>query len=196
MRRVLYIFVIILSLPTLPSAQVEIIGLYPHPFPDHHSDGCLIPDVSGQLTTVYVIHENSPGATASEFKIQLFNGVNMILIEEIVTPPYIHIGSALTGIAIAYGYCVETWHPSYPNVILKLVFMGTGESRHCSSFLQVVPDPAAHPPGIYVTDCADTPNLKPIVGAWGVIVTTGDYCGCDLPVPTEETTWGKVKALY
>lgn len=196
MKRIFLIVFNCLLIPASSFTQVEKIGLYPIPYPDYHAEFCQVYDISGQLATVYVIHENSPGATASEFKIEFFNGFNMILMEETVIGGRLHIGSALTGIAIAYGGCRETWHKDYPLVILKLVFMGSGASHHCSSFLRVVPDPAANPPGVYATDCAETPNLKPIYGHWLAVSTTGDFCSCDLPVPAEKTTWGQVKALY
>ncbi|MCK4776515.1 MAG: hypothetical protein KAT30_17080, partial [Candidatus Krumholzibacteria bacterium] len=75
----------------------------------------------------------------------------------------------------------------------RIDYFAQGLSPPCS-YIQVVADPLAYdPPGIQVADCAFPPNVVNATGG-DVVVNPDASCMCNIPV--EETTWGKVKALY
>jgi hypothetical protein len=112
----------------------------------------------------------------------------MLYLSESVTPPYIGTGNASTGITIAYGMCVTS-----PNMIMKIDFFAQGLSPPCS-YIRVVPDPAAVPPGVLVADCSFPLPILQIATGGAMVVNPDPSCMCSIPV--EETTWGQVKALY
>jgi hypothetical protein len=170
-------------------------------FSDAAATSCTAYDELSGLVSIYVVHVQTPGATACQFSIPEPWCSGLTYLSEAVTSPYIKIGTcsgpSATGCAIAYGSC----RPS-PNMVLTLTYFGQGTTVNCCC-MYVEPDPTATPPGIYVTDCADPPNLLTATG--GVVKfnpdgsCTGWYCdeGCiNSPVPVEETTWGSIKAMF
>ena len=183
-RSLLIAFVLLFGANIVTAQPPGSIGLFVDP-------GGTICDVYDQLpglVTVYVVHMYTPGATGSRFMVNHWSwGAALIHLGETVTPPYIGIGSYTTGITIGYNACVPS-----PNMIMKLDFFGNGISATCS-YIQVVPDPLAVPPGIYVMGCTAPLNWAPATGG-DVVVNPDPSCMCDIPV--QETTWGRVKALY
>lgn len=187
MKRFMLLSIGLLLVSSLAFAQTGSIGL----FSDVMGTNCDVYDSAPGLVLVYVVHVYTPGATASQFIVADMWGNTMTYLSEAVTAPYIKIGTcagpAATGCAIAYGGCVGS-----PNMILTLQYFASGTTPTCS-YLQVMADPSATPPGIYVTDCADPPNLLTATGG-DVVLNPDATCMCDIPV--EETSWGQIKSLY
>jgi hypothetical protein len=77
-------------------------------------------------------------------------------------------------------------------MILTIQFFAQGLSGPCS-YCQVMADPTATPPGIYVTDCSSPPLL---LNATGGDVVINPIPGCFCNIPVEETSWGQIKSLY
>ena len=156
-------------------------------FADKDATNCAVYDLP-ELIIVYAIHVYTPGATGAQFMVDHMSwGASLTYLSEISPYPSV-IGNSQTGITISYDGCLSS-----PNLILRINFLGSGLSAPCS-YIQVVPDPGAVPPGIYVTDCASpVPNLLTATGG-DVVVNPDASCMCDIPV--QETTWGQVKALY
>ncbi len=150
---------------------------------------CDIYDAAPGLITLYVVHVYSPGATASQFRLDCttYNpGAGWTHLGE--TYPYTAvIGNTQTGVAIAYGYCVPS-----PNLLTTINYFGSGLAQTCA-FCQIVDDPGAVPPGIYVADCADPPNVVAATGGT-LMINPDETCYCN--IPAEETSWGQLKALY
>jgi hypothetical protein len=161
---------------------------------------CLLDDSQEALRFVYVTHANSPGATASQFRIHSGGGFNCTYLS--YQSNYLTLGEPLSGIAIAYGICISS-----PITILELIYYCTGTSETCS-WLTVCPDLNAPTGTIEVVDC----SFNKLVGFGGVLwVNTDGYsCGCwvdsseasttavncDAPVPVRDSTWGSIKSLY
>jgi hypothetical protein len=168
-------------------AQTGSIGL----FSDVAGTICDVYDPGGILVMVYVVHVYTPGATGAQFIVADMWGNAMTYIAETVTAPYLKIGTCAgpgaTGCAIAYGACMPS-----PNMMLMIQYFSMGMTPPCS-YLQVMADPTATPPGIYVTDCSDPPNLLAATGG-DVVINPIAGCFCDIPV--EETSWGQIKNLY
>lgn len=185
MKRALLLSVCLLVVASMAFAQTGSIGL----FADPGATSCDVYDAAAGLVLVYVVHVFTPGATASQFMVT--GSGTMTYLSEAVTAPFIKIGTCAgpgaTGCAIAYGACVGS-----PNMILTLQYFASGTTPACD-LIQVVADPSATPPGIYVTDCADPPLLLTATGGTA-IVNPVEGCFCNVPV--EETSWGQIKSLY
>ncbi len=184
MKRSLLIALCVVFCSSMAFAQAGSIGLFADPM----GTNCDVYDQIPGLVSVYVVHVFAPGATEARFKVDHLSwGAGMLTyLSEYVTPPYIGLGIPTTGITIIYGSC-----QSSPNMILTITYFGSGLTPPCS-YIQVVPDPTAIPPGIYMKECTP-PSLKISTGG-AVVVNPDATCMCDIPV--EETTWGQVKALY
>ena len=186
MKRALLIVMGILLVASLASAQPGKIQLFSDP-------GLTSCDFSDDgIVMVYIYHINTNVATASQFMVEQVNLINLTFLGQISPFPNV-IGNAMTGIAIAYGSCLGGG--TGPIELLTLTFAGAGSSPPCSS-LEIVDHPIAVPPGLYVTDCLlPTPSLLLGDGSVGIFNTDGS-CDCGQPLPAEETSWGKIKALY
>jgi hypothetical protein len=76
-----------------------------------------------------------------------------------------------------------------------MVFLTSGETVSCCSYPALKADDL-HPefPGPIAADCDE--GLVGVDAGYGGIINADDTCPCSFPVPTEETTWGRVKSLY
>lgn len=159
-------------------------------FADPGGADCAINDTqAGVLIRVYVFHVLAPEALGSEFSVPMPScAVGMIWLgDSAVFPVTVH--ESPTGVGIGYGVCyTEAVH------ILTINFYGVGTSLNCCP-LRVEPPwwgNPPDPPGVNMVDCEI--NLIPAVGGVALI-NPDETCPC-LSVPTQETTWGKVKAIY
>ena len=138
-----------------------------------------------QLVTsfsVFVVHGGVTfdAAMGIRFKIEPSPGITFAWLGESSPKPTV-IGDSKSGVEIGYGACV------FPDagLILEIEYLGLGTSEPCS-FLRVVDHPDASSGEIEVVLCV---GLGP-VSAMGKDLTV------NCAVPVQETTWGKVKALY
>ncbi|HEX5132181.1 MAG TPA: hypothetical protein VFX92_06830 [Candidatus Krumholzibacteria bacterium] len=158
-------------------------------------------DIPG-LSTLYVFHQNLNAATAVRFRIQSGPGVTMTYVSE--THPFPQtLGDTQTGITVCYGgQCLIG-----EQLLATVTYMSYGTSADCSKVL-IVPHPDAET--VEEMDCDFLPQQ---VAAWDFTlyaVPEGGDCplswphtidgtpkafGCS-PVAAEETTWGRIKALY
>ncbi len=127
---------------------------------------------------VYVVHQDFiPGASGIQFRIERSAGFTATYVSE-SSPHITVVGNSETGVAIAYGACKTA-----PVVLLDIIYVAHGTSGTCSYLAST-----AHPPSpsgkIKVITCTEPRLADP--GRLRVNCT----------VPVEETTWGRVKALY
>ena len=161
-------------------------------------DGCAHIDTPG-LMTIYVFHSIVSGATGCRFRIQAGPGMTMTYVSETHDFP-MTIGDTQTGMTVCYDTCLPG--PYYRLATLTYVAYGTST---CAE-LEIVPHPDAET--VEEKDCnyqsgpALVQNLK--VSAFSVCATCPpvfSYAGngrpfdC-APLAVEQTTWGRVKALY
>ncbi len=184
MKQVLLSIVCLMLMTGVAYTQPGSIGLFSDP---GGASPCLY-ELAPSLVTIYVVHVYSPGATASQFMVYCESEVALTYLGE--TSPYTTmIGNSQTGIAIAYEMCIAS-----PNHILTINYYGQGLSAPCSR-CRVVADPTGFPPGIYVADCDDPPNVLSATG--GEMEINADvHCWCYYFVPAEDTSWGQIKSLY
>jgi hypothetical protein len=95
------------------------------------------------------------------------------------------IGNSQSGVAIGYGACVPS-----PNHILTIQYFGSGLTGPCCLY-KVYPDPFIPSAQIEVVDCANN-----ILFATGGAALINPDATCTCYVAAEETTWGKMKAIF
>ena len=169
-------------------AMADQIGAYS----DQAGTSCSFNPANFALVTLYLV-QDSNGATASKFMISDASGMSPTGTS--VTAGFLSIGSYATGIEIAYPQCQNT-----KVVIGTLGYFHQMETMNCSRTVQVVAHPGSEVAGeVILVDC-NLPfgNIEVAEGgrAWGG--TDSEACGgCFEPtVPTSESTWGGIKALY
>ena len=185
MKKSLLLALIVLCSASLVHAQLAgSVGV----FADAAGLSCEFVDVGG-TAFIYVIHQWTDGATASEFKIDV-PGCMIHLADS--SPFGLKNGDFDNGTSISYQECLS--HPIY---LGYMIFTTTGTCPPCT-YMSVVENPISVPapsPGeVYVADCTPgDPQL--LIGTGGeLVINPTANCECD--VPTEDTTWGQVKALF
>lgn len=153
---------------------------------DAAGTSCLITD-GGSLVAVYFVHTGHPGATASQWKLDL-NGIGWTHLGDQINFPTV-IGTTVGGISIGYGNCLD------PPVAIGFANFFGSSAAACSA-IRIRPDPASLSGEIEAVDCG-TPAVKVFprgVGAW---VNSDGSCDCTSPpLPVDNATWGQIKALY
>jgi hypothetical protein len=180
MKKLLLFTVVMLFGAGLAFGQAGSIGL----FADAGGSSCSL-DEGTAVSFIYVIHVLTPGATASEFMVASSAGFNMIYIAEVYFKP-VNIGDLRTGISIGYGSCFQS-----PTLLARMDYVVSPLATDPCSYLEIVPSPASASGAIEIVDCAD--NVVP-AGGIPLVINPNMHCQCD--VPTQDTTWGKLKALY
>ncbi|HEX5133567.1 MAG TPA: hypothetical protein VFX92_13910, partial [Candidatus Krumholzibacteria bacterium] len=141
--------------------------------------------------SLYVVHKLSTASTGSEFMITDPNLTGWSYSGSSVLNGFLSIGSATTGLALAYGGCLAG--PAISCVAINMFgFSATGAV--CGR-IDVVPSPTAG--GIIkIVDCEFIEF--PATGGTAYVNPNGTCSDCNEPQPnaTEESTWGKVKSLY
>ena len=141
---------------------------------------CL-PAATG-LLYVYFLHVNAMGATASQWAAPPPTCLTAVHLADL--PVFaINLGNTASGITIGYGTC-NTGSFHIMTALYQLTTVGT-----CCVW-RVVPDPGLASGKIEIPDC----EFNMTYGTGGAaIFGTNPNCCSD---PTEDTTWGAVKALY
>jgi hypothetical protein len=168
--------------PGPPPETGGIIGLFAEP----NALTCNLLDTAPGLLSVYVVHTTPWGAGASEFSAPIPDcmiGATWIA-DELVFPAT--IGDSQSGVAIAYGGCMTG-----PAHILTIMLQTAGTSEICCLY-PVVASPNPPSGRIQVATC----DHELAFGSGNVAVANPDAsCTCGL-VAVEQTTWGRVKAMF
>ena len=181
MRRHLLITVLML-IPT-SSYAFGTIG----PFSDAAGTNCLLEDHSPGTLNVYVVHTTVPGgATAVQFAVTA-TGFTGTFLSATPAPGFLYLGDA-SDYSVAFGGCyIGTF------LVATFQYQGYGTSENCSS-LNVSPAPTSPAPGQVVSIscdcCVDVLSTNPLV-----VNSTQECLACTANA-TEESSWGRVKALY
>ena len=187
MKRLLSVF-LTLAISSV-AAHADHIGIYS----DQAGGSCyfssLVPPPGSN--NAYVIHRFNVGSTASQFKVIDTSG--LFATTQTFPAGYLTIGTWNTDLSIAYGGCVIGDH-----VVATLSFLWFGAPVNCGQTLAVAPAPTSPIPGeVALVDCAQPSGNLETATAGTFFLTSGCPSGpCDLGTPTEQSTWGAVKALY
>jgi hypothetical protein len=151
-------------------------------FSDEDGNSCNFVD-NGSLVKVYVFHNNTNGATASQFRLDLMGlpWTHLGDIWQVATS----IGTSISGVSLGYGACLTS-----PILLGTINFYGS-VAPLCSR-IRIVADPAAPTGQIEVASCAA--NKLIASGGYGRVNPDATcYCGT---IAVKECTWGYIKALY
>jgi hypothetical protein len=150
---------------------------------------CNLWDNVAGLCPYYVVHIPLPGsigaATASQFSApKPVCHLGQWLSDTAIFA--VTIGSSQTGVAIGYGTCLPL-----PLHVLTMNYFCNGLTGACCQY-DVLPDPNIASGNIEAVDC----NFVTHVAAGMCAMVNPDAsCPC-WATPVEETTWGKIKAVY
>ena len=179
MKRVVCLTVATVLAASMAFAQGGSIGIFADPM----GTNCNLGDVAG-LTQYYVVHVNSPGATACQFsapKPACFTATYLADTGVFA----VTVGTSQAGVSIGYGLCLQS-----PLKVLTISYFTNGGTPSCC-YYPVLGHPTATPPGLLVVNCME--QLIPATGGRGIIKPS---LTCQCNVPAEDTTWGQVKSLY
>jgi hypothetical protein len=91
------------------------------------------------------------------------------------------------GLAIGYSACVEL-----PIYLGYMNYATSGTAEQCCVY-RVIAATGTPSGEIEVSDC----NLQMHYGVGGeLVINPNENCLCEFPVPTQSSTWGKIKVLY
>jgi hypothetical protein len=180
MKKALLLTLVLMLSASMAFAQGGSIGIYADPA----GASCNISDTVAGLLSFYAVHALTPGATASQFAAPQPACFPATFLSDSPAFP-VAIGGSQTGIAIAYGACLAA-----PIHVLTIQYFASGITPPCC-YYPVVPDPNLPSGQIEVVDCAET-----IVFATGGVGIINPDATCDCDVPTQDTTWGKVKSIF
>ncbi len=161
---------------------------------------CGFHDDGSGIQSVYVIHDSPSGTQGCRFRLEMDPGVTMTYLSEVHYTQA--TGNTQEGLVACYGECVVD-----PILVATVYYMSFGTSVDCSA-IHVVPHPDAET--IDQVACHGYP--AGVVAAHDLFVYSGvpDYCFCAdtrtfpgtpgastcAPLAVQESTWGRVKALY
>jgi hypothetical protein len=138
----------------------------------------------------YIIHQFNNGSTASQFRVNDTTG----LFPASQITPYLALGTWDTDLSLAYGDCIVG-----PHVLMTLNFFWFGVPPvGCNNTLEIVAAPTSPLPGqIALVDCSQPFGLIEPASGGRAFFALSQECGPEcIKLATEETTWGRVKALY
>jgi len=147
---------------------------------------CNLVDGAPGILNVYAVHAFVVGATAAQFAIT--ESHTMAYVAWTANHQVAVGNDPRIGVAVTYDLGCEAG----PILVGWIAYFAAGSSPVCSN-ITVVPDPIAASGRIEGVDCffvSTFPNAS-------VLTINGDVtCTCGEQTPTEETSWGRVKALY
>lgn len=164
-------------------------GSPPVLYPATGSGGCVLVDTGGQATVQINLDALLAFPTrAAKFNTAASPGFTGTIVAFEFAPGILGLGNPTDGFLVEYQECLQS---SMPLVTLTYQLFGTSAS--CGT-ISVVPYPGEQ--SIIVGDCDGqsiaTHSLGPI------IVNPGDGCSSQpwCALATQQSTWGRVKALY
>ena len=177
MRRVLLILGVLVTpflFAGLAFGQAGVIAIFAD---EAGTDPYFYDDSPGEIQ-LYVVHINSPGATASQFSAPKPDCFDATYLGD-TTPFPVTIGNSQEFVAIGYGACLSS-----PIHILTMNFFANGNSGNCCEYPVV--DYESHEfwvmetQPILVVDCDE--NL--LEGTGGTLIINPQGCGCEQPTLT------------
>jgi hypothetical protein len=143
-------------------------------------------NVPGQIYNIYVFHMYATEVASAGFKVEQQDGANLTWLGDSATL-YNLMGTSDEGMEVLYWpSCLSS-----PLHILTISYQGNVSSSDCS-YLRVVGIIAGDPP--YAAGCDPYWPMTYDASGGSLAINPTDDCPCNVPV--EDTTWGKVKALY
>ncbi len=185
MKRLLVITMVMLLSAGMAFAQMAgEIGI----FADFGGTDCFLSDTVPGLCTYTVVHVWSAGSTAARFSAPQPACLLATYLSDTCAFGCM-IGNSQTGMSIGHGACLVS-----PIFLVSINYFCQGLTGPCCAY-PVLPDPNVPSGTIEVVDCNNN-LITGVPGLSGVVNGDPNNCPCDPTIGTEQSTWGKVKALY
>ena len=149
---------------------------------DVNRTSCELVDQGG-FFTIYVFQTGSFQSTAVRFKAAkpaCWLGATWVG----DSSTYVSLGNSQTDWSVAYGAC-----KTLPVLVGQINYQAAGASLPCCEAVVTAP-----PIEFVYTDCSFAEH--PLVPGQKVVINPDQSCPCNLPLATEQSTWGRVKSLY
>jgi hypothetical protein len=159
-------------------------------YSDASGGDCSAHDFAPGTLTVYVhhkLHGGSDNATGASFRVATGGGFTGSYLSEQVWGG--GIGDLQSGIRLSYGNCYTT-----SALIASISYSVYGTSPSCS-YVALLPHPDAESGTIEVWDCNFILHATSS-GERRLYINQNVLCESWCIVPTEPTTWGRIKGLY
>jgi hypothetical protein len=162
-------------------------------YADTGGSDCSIADTAPGVVEVHMIWAGSGGRKVLHFrapKPACWTGATWL--GDVIAGPFLSIGtSQADDFTIAWTACFDL-----PFYVGKMNFFGVGTGEPCCQY-PVLPGAHAEIPGSVVgLDCQQPFGNLVAVGAGSATINETEDCLCNPPLAIQETTWGRVKALY
>jgi len=180
MKKVLLLTMALLVVSSMAFAQAGYLGIYDTP----DGGNCDLVNIPVNVATFYVVH-HATVSTGAQWMAENLNP-SLLLLTSAVNPAFVSVGDPATGVSVGYGGCLRG-----PIHVYTLTYFN--QAFETCIPLSIVADPLAISGKIEVYDCAF--NMHVANGETSYLNGDGS-CPCLIPLPTEETSWGRVKALY
>jgi hypothetical protein len=169
--------------------QTEKLTLYA----DAGGSDCSIADTAPGLVEVHMIWAGSGGRTALHFrapKPACWTGATWL--GDVIAGNFASIGTTQSvSYTIAWTDCFDL-----PFYVGKMNFFGVGTGEPCCQYPVLAATMSEIPGSVVGLDCQQPFGNKVAVGAGSATINETEDCLCNPPLAVEETTWGRVKALY
>ena len=149
-------------------------------FSDSEYTSCSIVDLADEEYTIYIVHVDFSGVMGCDFAIA--NGSELVYTGENI--PWLSIGNTRFGLGVVYEACLTG-----QILVGTVTYVGTGGSSSCS-YMSVVPS------GLGEVEAINCVPERIIASRGELVVNPDATCPCEPIVPVEETSWGRIKALY
>lgn len=155
-------------------------------FADNSGTSCNIIDAGPGNFSVFVVLTNHTGTFGCDFRIESEMGVTASVTGE-SSPFTVLGGTAETGVTIVTAPigCIAA-----PAHVYTVDYFGFGDSQTCSK-INVVANINSNPPGTNIINCS---GIKSAASTESITFNPDGQCNC--AVPTEETSWGRIKVLF
>jgi hypothetical protein len=151
-------------------------------FSDPGYTSCSIVDDGNMQHMVFVVHIDDSGVEGLS-ALRIDNETTLTYLGESV--PWLSFGDTRLGLTVSYGQCIAG-----TILVCSVNYMGHATSPSCS-YIYAAPDGSGLP--VNAVDCLPV-LVYPALGR--LVVNPDQSCLCVSPVPTEGTSWGRIKALY
>ncbi len=145
-----------------------------------------------ETDTISLFYVRGTGANlgnAVEFRLEASTVDALFLGYEWNSQIVVTLGDPLTGISLTGSTCLGGDESVVYIGSIYIMYTGFASPPDDRFTVMVKEDPAAQPPGIYITECTPQNPIRQIIG--GTFVFNGS---CSPSV--KESTWGSIKALY
>ena len=177
MKRLFILAWLVLAATPAGSAAQARIDLYA----DAAMSGCEILDTGPMFLEVHMVY-SGPAANAVRFRAPKPEcWVGAMFVGDII--PFISTGNSQLDLMIGFGDCLSGQvHMGFAR------YYATGQAMTCC-VLPVLPAFQ-----FVYSDCGYAEH--PLAAGQSVVINPNEACRCQQPLPTEPSTWGRVKSLY